>query len=206
MMELVELAGSYKSPVAVASAADLAALAKKTSGALLLANFREPVKASTGFTIFRTAMWELARSGHAFTSAYMTSDAERPRKADGKAPPTPGLALLDREGKVARKVLPLPRKKEDFTQHSVVEWLNGAGIACGIEEAPDEFPDKDYYDPDAPPPKSAALDQEFDEEYNEFNVGADEDEYGRPRGTNYRYGVDPPGGDNGMSNYRYGMD
>ena len=58
----------------------------------------------------------------------------------------PGLVLLDAEGKIATKALPVPRKKDEFTLDAIKQWLGDNGITVTKPDTP-SYPEKEYSDP-----------------------------------------------------------
>lgn len=154
ILEHIKNVASFEAPQQL-SAQELERAAAVGQG-VILGLFRQPVAASAAFKTFRETLWELARSGHAVKASYSASYAAppiMPLTAEGKKPPVPSLVQLDATGKVAAKVMPLPRKKEDFTKEAVVEWLQSVGMKAKIEEKPNDYPEKDYSDPDEDPPE-----------------------------------------------------
>ena len=162
MMKLITNLASYRPPQQVFTPDELKRVASVATGPVLLGLFRQPVAASAAFKTLSKLTFDLTRSGGKVTVAYSasyTAPPVVPPTPDGGKPSVPGLMLLDSTAKRAVSVMPMPRKRDAFTVESISRWLNTTGrVNAVIAEEPNEFPEKDYTNPD----EDTADDEEHD--------------------------------------------
>lgn len=93
------------------------------TGYALVGVFREPVSASSMFKTFAEVADELpSYSSKPLKVAYSASYKDNPVQELYGVKSVPAL-LLFRPGSDAPKSMPIPRKREEFTEDAVVEWI-----------------------------------------------------------------------------------
>ena len=94
-------------------------------GAKLVGVFREPVSASAIFNVFSEVASELTSyTEQPIKAAYSASYAAN-AAADALGVKTPPAVLLYLPGSTTPHSMPIPRRKEQFTEDALVEWLQG---------------------------------------------------------------------------------
>ena len=103
--------------------ADEAAALQAETGYALIGLFREPVKASSMFKTFAEVASELnVYTSKPVKAAYSASYSADPVAA-ALGVKTPPALLLIRPGAAEPIAMPIPRKRDEFTEDAVVDWL-----------------------------------------------------------------------------------
>ena len=117
----VGITGGAGSLARVKTADEAKAVVAET-GHALLGLFREPVSASSMFKVFEEVASELSSYTSApLKAAYAASYGANPVAEAFGAKAVPALLLL-RPGKEPLS-MPIPRKREEFTEDAIVDWL-----------------------------------------------------------------------------------
>ena len=106
-------------------AADEVEALKAETGFLLLGLFREPVKASAIFKVFTEVASELPSYTHKPVKAAYSASYSTDPVAAALGVKTPPALLLFRPGVEEAVSMPIPRKKDEFNEDALVDWLKG---------------------------------------------------------------------------------
>jgi len=119
------ITGSAASLTRLTSAGDHEVL-KAETGYALVGLFREPVRASSMYKVFTEVASELSiYTDKPVRAAYSASYSADPVAA-ALGVKTPPALLLFKPGAQEPLAMPIPRKRDEFTEDAVVDWLKAA--------------------------------------------------------------------------------
>ena len=108
------------------TADDAASLVSSTGGRALVGVFREPVSASTMFKVFSEVASEASTYvSEPISAGYSASYKDDPVAAAYGVKAVPAV-LLFTPGEAEPKRMPIPRKRDEFTEDALIEWVQKA--------------------------------------------------------------------------------